>query len=816
MARNSIEKPLTYGEAPPTTEVEETEPMEIELEMDALEEEQEDSPEVEFYDNLAEVLDDEDLQVIGKDVLEWIQEDESSRSGWEKTLSDGLKLLGIDPVSNEDLPFDGACAATHPLLIESIVKFQSKASVQMFPVSGPVKSMVVGKANPELDKQAWRVRTHMNYQIQCQMPGYEEQLDKLLLYLPLEGDAFKKIHWDIYDAPNSTFIKAMDFIVNYHAESIEKATRLTHRMEMSHNDVIRYQESGFYRKVDLNDPAPLKENQVKSDIKRIEGRENVSTEDAPHTIYESHIDYDIPSFEHEGGLKLPYIITIDEEGTVLSIRRNWKEGDQNYKRREWFVHYKFIPGLGFYGYGYIHLIGGLARASTSILRQLIDAGMFANIPAGFKAKGMRVVGDAEPFRPGEWRDVHAPQMDLAKSLLPLPYKEPSATLFQLLQFTIVAAQRFADSTEQVVSESSNYGPVATTMALLEASGKLFTAIHKRLFRAQSHEFKLIAELNKENLPEEYKFNTANAENMIYRKDYDDRIDVIPVADPDSPSEAQRISRSQMVLQFAQMFPEQHNIREALSRMYSSAGVEDPDRLLVPPPQEAKPMDPISENMAALTGNPLNAAPYQDHDSHIKVHSAFMVNPLYVDNQQMVLQMMSHLMEHLALKYHLEMQQALGMQLPPLGQQLPPEVENQIALKAAQAADAILQKGMAEDIQQTDTDMENDPMFALQKNEQILQALKVGETVRHNKAMEDIEISKLRKDAMDEAVGHMRDKWVEELHTDLELTKEHIKGNREMKKMKVDMQKEKMKGTREDAKEVRKITEAHRKEKRPQR
>ena len=791
MANNNIEKPLTYGPSPAS--LVEEEPMEIELELESMKEEEETSSEVGFYDNLAEVLDDDVLQDIGKDVLEWIQEDESSRSGWEKTLSDGLKQLGINPTTSEDLPFDGACSATHPLLMESIVKFKAKASVLMFPVTGPVKSMVVGKANPELDKQAWRIRTHMNYQLQCQMQGYEEQQDRMLMYLPLEGSAFKKVYWDINDAPCADFIKASNLIINYHAESLEKATRVTQKMEMAHNELVRYQLSNFYRDVDLDDPAPLKENKFESDVKKIEGRENVNVDDAPHTIYECHIDYDIPGYENEDGLKLPYVITLDENGVVLAVRRNWKEGDQTYRRRQWFVHYKFIPGLGFYGYGYIHLIGGLARSATSLLRQLIDAGMFANIPAGFKAKGLRVVGDAEPLRPGEWRDVHAPQMDLAKALLPLPYKEPSPTLFQLLGFVVQAAQRFADSTEQVVSESSNYGPVATTMALLEASGKLFTAIHKRLFRAQAHEFKLLAELNAENLPEKYEFNTANAENIIYKADYDDRIDVIPVADPDAPSEAQRISRSQMVLQFAQMFPEQHDLREALNRMYASAGVEDPERLLRPPPQQAKPMDPVSENMSSLTGNPLNAAPYQDHDAHIKVHSSFMVNPLFADNQQMLLALTAHMMEHLALKYHLEMQQAMGTELPPLGQQLPPEMENAIAIKAAQAADAILQQGMAEDIEQTSDDLNNDPMFALQKNEQVLQALKIGEQVRHNKAMEDIKVAELRKDVLDQSIDNMRHKWSEELHADLDLAKEHMRGRNAEKARKDTERKSKAKG-----------------------
>lgn len=777
-----VEKPLATGEPlanDPKEQFEDIIELEIEEEGALYDEGAPEEP-VGFYDNLADFMSEDDLEAIGGDILAVVKEDETSREDWEATLKDGINLLGLETVSEDtDVPFEGATSSAHPLLMESITKFQSKASTSMSPTGGPVKTLIVGESSPDLENQAMRVRTHMNYQITEQIFDYYEQQDKMLMWVGFTGSAFKKLYWDpITQQPRSDFVRAEHFIINYNATSLRTAQRYAHRMEMSSNDVRQYQIAGFYRDLELYEPTNDEDSEVDEAVKGAEGRTGPSVlDEGVHIVYEVHLNFDMPGFEDEQGIQLPYIVTIEEEsGIVLSIRRNWKEDDASRTKRIWFTHYGLVPGFGFYNYGYIHLIGGLARSATSIMRQLIDAGMFANIPAGFKAKGLRVSGDDEPLRPGEWRDINAPAMDLGKSLLPLPYKEPSTTLFNLLGFVVDAGAKFADATEQVVAESTNYGPVGTTMALLEAGGKLFSAIHKRLFRSQRDELRILARLNAENLDEKVQFNTAGQNNFISGSDYDERVDILPVTDPDSPSEAQRVARANMVLETAARFPQEHNLRSAVELMYRSAGIPDDmlSAVLKPLPQEAQPRDPVSENMAAMTGQPLSAAPYQDQDAHIEVHSSFMVNPMYSHNQQAMVQLGAHVMEHLALKYHQEIQEEMGVELPPLGEQLPPEVENEIALRAAAAAEAILRQGQNEEVQDQQDELENDPMFQLQKNEQTLRAMDISEKARHNMAMEEIAKDKLRHQMLEDAIDNARDKWKTELETDTRLATEKMR------------------------------------------
>ena len=779
----AIEKQLVTGEPLAEDQSEEfVGEIELELEDEAPVGEEDLAPPIGFYDNLAETMAEADLDDIGSDLLALVKEDETSRDEWEATLKDGLNLLGLETVSEDtDVPFEGATSAVHPLLMESVTKFASKASVSMSPVGGPVKTMTVGTSNAEVEAQATRVKTHLNYQITEQIPDYYEQQDKMLMWVGFAGSGFKKLYWDpITKTPRSDFVRAENFIVDYNATSLSSAERYAHKMEMSADKLLTYQTAGFYSAIELSDPSAQETNEVNEVIKGIEGRTGPSSLDTgPYDLYEVHVNYTLPGIEDAGGLPVPYIITIESESSrVLSIRRNWKEGDEATTKRIWFTHYGMIPGFGFYNYGYIHLIGGLARSSTSIMRQLIDAGMFANIPAGFKAKGLRVSGDDEPLRPGEWRDVNAPAMDLSKSLMPLPYKEPSQTLFQLLGFVIASGQKFADATEQVVSESSNYGPVGTTMALLEAGGKMFTAVHKRLFRAQRDELRILGQLNSDNLGEKIQFNTAGANNFISGSDYDARVDIIPVTDPDSPSEAQRVARANMVLQTAIQVPQEHNMRGVVETLYRTANLPEDmlNSVLKPLPQEAQPRDPISENMAAMGGHAVTSAPHQDQDAHIEVHTSFMVNPLYSHNQAAMAALGAHVMEHLALKYHQEMQKEMGVQLPPLGEQLPPEVENEIAARAAAASTAILNQGEQEEIQDDQDDMENDPMYQLQKNEQILRAMENAEKARHNKALEDIQLRKMEAKKFEDDIDNKRDVWKTELQTDTQLATEQMRAN----------------------------------------
>ena len=603
--------------------------------------------------NLAELLDERDLTSIAQELIHFYEEDKSGRQEWEEAYSDGLDLLGIKYESREE-PFRGSSGVTHPVIAEAVTQFQSQAYKELLPSSGPVRTQIIGAPTPESESQAQRVKEFMNYEIMHVMQEYDPEMDRMLFYLPLAGSAFKKIYFDdILDRPVARFVPADDLIVPYNATDLASASRVAHVIRMDINNVRKNQAAGFYRDVEL---SPYEE----ADTLRAKERELIGVEktvdDLDCTLIEFHIDLDLKGFEHrhpldneETGIKLPYIVTLDEgSAKILSIRRNWKEGDEYYRKNQYFAHYKFLPGLGFYGLGLLHMIGGLGRSATSILRQLIDAGTLANLPAGFKARGIRIRDSDEPLAPGEFRDIDAPGGALRDSIIPLPYKEPSQTLFALLGFVVEAGQRFAAIADMQVGDGNQQAPVGTTVALLERGSRVMSAIHKRLHYAQKQEFNMLAKIFSESLPPMYPYNVYGAEATIKQTDFDDRIDILPVSDPNIFSLSQRLALAQSQLELAQSNPQMHNLFEAYRRMYHALGVQDIESIL-PTPKPPQPTDPAIENARSLIQENLQAFPTQDHDAHITSHLVFMKTPVPAGTPPVLGLLQAHICEHIALK-----------------------------------------------------------------------------------------------------------------------------------------------------------------------
>ena len=677
-------------------------------------EEDEEELTTEFSDNLAEVLDENELSEIGTDLLALVADDEESRKDWSSILSSGMNLLGLKYEEMSE-PFAGACAAVHPVLMESIVKFQAKAYSELLPPRGPVRTKIIGRTSPDKEAQARRVKQFMNYQIMHEMPEYIPEMDNMLLYLGFVGSAFKKTYYDqVLERPTSRYVTAENLIVNYGASDLTTAERYTHKFNLSGVELQKQIGAGVYRDTEL-ESVEVETDEVQEKIGEIHGQSIQINDEENYALYEIHTNWAI-SVDGDGDIPHPYVITLDQSsGKVLSIRRNWKENDKLLRKRIWFTHYKLIPGLGFYGYGYLHLIGGLARTATSSMRQLIDAGTFANLQAGFKAHGLRVTGEDRPLQPGEWREINSAGMDVSKALVPIPYKEPSATLFNLLSFVVEAAQRFADATEQVVADSTNYGPVGTTMALLEASGKMFSAIHKRLHYSQMHDLKLLAEINAEHMPDVYPYEVEGGSSEIRRTDFDDRIDILPVSDPDLPSKSHRLAKAQTLHQVGLSSPQVSNMKEITREVIAALDYEDPDRFMIPDPPPPEPMDPITENMAALKGIPSGTAEWEEHAAHISIHMAFLNDPKFQQNQQAMMIILAHIQEHLAHQYRLDMQQLMGTPLPPPGE-APPEVQSEIARRAVEAARILQQKNSLEAEAMQMQQAMQDPTIALKAEE----------------------------------------------------------------------------------------------------
>ena len=633
------------------------------------------SPDVDVIDttpfdaNLAEYIDEGELGRIAFQLISDFEEDKGSRSEWEDAYIKGLDLLGFK-YEDRDRPFPGSSGVTHPMLAESVTQFQAQAFKELLPSKGPVKTRVMGNETPETEDQARRVEEFMNYQITTVMDEYTPEMDQLLFYLPLAGTAFKKVYYDASkQRAVSTFVPVEDLVVPYTASDLETCERITHVVKMSYNEIRTQQLAGFYRDIPLQPSETNVSNDATDKEDELEGI-SPTNNDMMYELLECHVSMDIPGFEDQEGYHLPYIITIDRASNeVLSIRRNYNPEDPMKGKTQYFVHYKFLPGLGFYGFGLIHMIGGLSRTATGALRQLIDAGTLANLPAGFKARGLRIRDDETPLEPGEFRDVDAPGGALRDSLIPLPYKEPSATLMQLLGFCVEAGQRFASITNLQVGEGNQELPVGTTMALLEQGTRVMSAVHKRLHYAQKTEFKILARLFAEYLPPVYPYQVIGGDQAIKQTDFDNRVDVIPVSDPNFFSMSQRITLAQQELQLVQSNPEIHNIKESYRRMYQALGTENIEALFAPDPPPPAPMDPASENSAALMGMPLVAFPDQAHQIHIEVHLSFLETGIGLSNPATLPILVSHIFEHVSLEAQNQADLQMPEQQPPM-QQIP--------------------------------------------------------------------------------------------------------------------------------------------------
>ena len=641
---------------------------------------EEEPVEEDFFANLAETLDEETLSKLSSDLCSSIKNDLESRSEWEKTYIDGLKYLGMKFDESRSQPFEGSSGVIHPILAEAVTQFQAQAYKELLPAKGPVKTQIIGMRTAETESQAERVQEFMNYYIMNVMQEYDPELDQLLFYLPLAGSAFKKIYFDfVLKRAVSKFIPPEDLIVPYEASDMYSAERITHVISMSKNEIRKQQLSGFYADVPIPDESYEERSEITTEIDEIEGVAPDYTEDRNRTIYEVHTILDIEGYEDMGaegeptGLKLPYIVTIDEQAnTVLAIRRNYNPEDTDKNKINYFVQYKFLPGLGFYGLGLSHMIGGISKAATSILRQLIDAGTLANLPAGFKARGMRIRDEAEPLQPGEFRDIDTTGGSLRENLIPLPIKEPSNVLMQLLGLLVDSGKRFASTADMNVGDMNQAMPVGTTIALLERGTKVMSAIQKRLHYAQKVEFNLLADVFADYLPPEYSFETGSGSKDIKISDFDDRVDIIPVSDPNIFSQSQRITMAQELLQMVQSAPEVHGpmgIYEAYKRMYGALGIDNVESLLQPPPDMTpKPIDAGIENSGLLLGQPAQAFAPQNHESHVSAHQSLFLTQVVQENPQFQSIIISHVMQHL---------QFLATQVAE--QQMPPEIQERMMM-----------------------------------------------------------------------------------------------------------------------------------------
>ncbi len=684
---NVVQMP-TPEEGAPTFEMEDDGGITVDFSQTSIEMEAEQSIQ-EWYGDLTDTVEDEDQETIAADVIDNYTADKESRSEWEAMFEKGFDLLGLK-IEETAEPFEGACTAVHPMLIESAVKFQSKAIQELFPPSGPVKAQILGKSTPEREDQANRVQEFMNYQTTEQMPEYFDEFERMLFHLPLIGSAFKKVYYDAnLKRPVSEFVPIDQFYVSYYASNLRKADRYTHVIYRSPVELAKDIRSGIYRDVELPEATNPQPTSFSEKMDTIIGLSPTATNDPQYTLLEQHCYLEI-----EEDYALPYIVTVEEKSQqILSIRRNYKKDDKNQEKVSHFVHYRFVPGFSFYGFGLMHFLGNLTMTATAAMRSLVDAGQFANLPGGFKAKGVRIVGDNDPISPGEFKEVEATGQDLNKAIVSLPYKEPSSTLYNMLQFITQTGQKFADSTEQIVSDAASYGPVGTTMALLEASSKFFSAIHKRLHKSQRDEFKILAQINYDYLPSEYPYEVPFAEKSVLKQDFDGRVDVIPVSDPNIPSNAHRMMIAQMALQMAQQSPPGMFNLEALNRtILNSANMPNMEEIL-PPKKEPQKLDPVSDIMAATKGIPIAAFPGQNHDSHIQVKMMYLQDPQNGANPIMarlkpILE--ANIQEHSVLKYQEQMNgmaRATMEQLPPDQQQNPQVAEMAMATAAQQVLNA---------------------------------------------------------------------------------------------------------------------------------
>ena len=679
-----------------------------------------------FYANLAEKIDEQELKKIGAQLVTEVNYDRTSREEWVQGYVKGLDLLGFK-YQSLTRPFIGASGVTHPLLAESVTQFQAQAIKELLPSSGPVRTEVIGAETEEKIQQAQRVKDFMNYMLMDKMEEYTPDFDQMLFYLPLAGSAFKKVYYDeLMQRAVSKFIPAEDLIVPYNATDLQDAQRITQVVKMNLNELKKMQITGMYLDIDLPKPY-YSQSDAKDKVNELEGiSPTPETAEDMYNIIEVHTFLDLPGYEEESNIKVPYIVTIDEDSQqVLSIYRNYNPDDPIKKRKNYFVHFKFLPGLGFYGFGLIHMIGGLSRTATSALRQLLDAGTLSNLPAGFKSRGMRIRDDSEPLQPGEFRDVDAPGGNIKDQFQLLPFKEPSATLFNLLNYCVESGKRFASIADMQVGDMSQQAPVGTTMALLERGSKVMSAIHKRCYYAMKQEFKILAQVFADYLPPEYPYDVYGGERTIKAQDFDKKVDVIPVADPDIFSMTQRIQVAQAELQLAQTNPQMHNIHEAYRRMYEALGVKNINGILKPPPEPPRPLDPAIENTGALQMVLPKAFPQQDHDAHIATHMAFMMSRMVQINPQVYALLQGHLMEHVSLK--IKQQVLADFQNDPAMLQLQQSDEDAFAIEFDSEV-AKRQAKMTQELAQMETQFDaqkgQDPLIGLKQRELDLKAMDI--------------------------------------------------------------------------------------------
>ena len=690
------------------------------------EEQIEEAPEDDFNANLAEDMDERVLRRLGSELIDEFKKDKESRKEWEEAIEKGLDLLGVK-YTEQTKPFRGASGVTHPLLSESATAFQATAYKELIPSDGPVRTQIVGLRSTATEQQSDRVKEYMNYLLMEKMEEYTTDMDQMLYYLPLQGSTFKKVYYDAFlGRPVSKFIPANDLVVPYYASDLKDAGRITHVMKLSENELNKKMAAGFYRNVELPQPE-MQTSSLDSKIDQLEGIKNTYT-DYIHTVLEMHVDLNLDEYgnfdkrSQKGAIKIPYIVTIDEgSGEVLSIYRNYRIDDPTYTRIEYFVHYKFLPGLGFYGFGLIHTIGGLSRAATITLRQLIDAGTLKNLPAGFKSRGLRVRDDDQPIQPGEFRDVDAPGGNLRDQFFNLPFSEPSGTLFQLLGFVVQAGQKFSAITEFDTGADAQNRAVGTTIALMERGSRVMSGVHKRCYYAMRVEFKILARICAEFLPPEYPYDVYGGPRQIKSADFDQRVDILPVADPNIMSMAQRVTLAQTQLQIAQTNPQIHNIHEAYRRVYQALGTKQIETLLNPPPQQPQPQDPAKENARALQMKLLTAFEYQDHDAHIAAHMAFMASRMVQINPMVYALLQSHISDHISFKAQKEVREQFAQDpsLVNLQQQDPQAFQvafdNAVATAAAEITASLVREEMA-------TSNKEDPLVRIKQQEIDLRAM----------------------------------------------------------------------------------------------
>ena len=747
------------------------------------------SIETEFDSNLADVIDDSELRTIGIDLIAKFDSDKNSRSDWEQSYEQGLDQLGLE-IEDRTTPWAGACGVFHPMLSEAVVRFQAQTIQEVMPAKGPVKTQIWGLVTDERQKQAKRVQDYMNYQLLEVMTEYRSETEKLLFSLPLAGSAFRKIYFDpSLGRPTSMFVPAEDFVVSYNESELQQAERYTHVMNRSTNQIRKLQVSGFYKDVELT-PSYIEDNRVTDKYQDIGGVKPSYDKEERHQLLEMHVDFDLPGFEDSDGVALPYVITIDKgSSTILSIYRNWAEDDEHKAKKQHFVHYGYVPGIGFYNLGLIHMIGGLAKSATSLLRQLVDAGTLSNLPGGLKTRGLRIKGDDTPIMPGEFRDVDVPGGVIRDNITFLPYKEPSSVLYQLLGNIVEEGRRFASMADLKVADMNQEAPVGTTLAIMERAMKVQSAIQARIHASLKQEYKILAGIIHDFTDPDYPYETDAGEG-IKTEDFDDRIDIVPVSDPNASTMAQRIMQYQAALQLAAQAPNMYDMPLLHRQMMELIGIPNADKV-VPDTDEVPPKDPVSENQDMLTMSPVKAYEYQDHDAHMRVHMVLKNDPQMAQEVQnspaggaVSGALDAHIREHLAFVFRRQIEEELGTPLPPMDQPLPEDVEKNLSTLVADAADQLMGKKQQQQQAEQQAQQQEDPIIQMRQQELGIQESEVQRKQQADQAKQQLEQQKLAMDAEQHDAEQQMD--AAELH--LEVQKLASKERIETEELKLEEQK----------------------------